>query len=130
MKQVFIFGSSSAYGVGGESGGWADLLKQSLHSDMFSSGGVGEEYEVYNFAKSGAPISFVKEAFKKQFEDYRRPGKTIVVVSVGGNNSKAENEPNNYVSTIKEYEKEMSELLVELKESSDAVIFVGGRASR
>jgi len=101
MTQVFILGSSSTYGVGGENGGWADLLKQSLHSDMFSSGGVGEKYEVYNFAKSGAPRSFVKETSKEQFKNYKRSGKTIVVVSVGGNNSKAEDKPDNYVSFTK-----------------------------
>ena len=111
MTQIFIFGSSLAYGVGGESGGWADLLKQKLHHKMFSSGGVGEKYELFNFAKAGEPISFVLETFKYQLEKYRRPGKVIILVSIGGNNSRAKDTPDNFISTVDEYKEEMTALL-------------------
>jgi len=125
MAQIFIFGSSGAYGVGSQTGGWADLLKQALHTKMYSAQGVGEKYELYNFAKPGAPIEFVLETFKYQLEKYKRSGKVIILVSVGGNNSKAEDEPNNFISTIEEYQKEMFQLLTELKNNADEVIFVG-----
>lgn len=35
MTQIFIIGSSSVYGVGAESSGWADLVKQALHRKMY-----------------------------------------------------------------------------------------------
>ena len=35
MIQIFFIGSSSIYGVGGESGGYADIVKQSLHKKMY-----------------------------------------------------------------------------------------------
>ncbi len=126
MTQIFIFGSSSAYGVGGENGGWADILKNKLHGLMFSKGGVGEKYELYNFAKPGEPISFVSNNFKNQLEKYRRSGKTIILVSIGGNNSRAKDTPDNFISTVDEYRKEMTELLTELKDNVNEVMFIGG----
>ena len=126
MIQVFLLGSSSVYGVGAESGGWADLIKEALHGKMYGKNGVGEKYEVYNFGKSGATIDFVLKNFPKQLESYGRNGKIITIVSVGGNNAKAEDEPENFVSTIDEYELQMSELMGLLKDKSDVVIAVGG----
>lgn len=125
MTQIFVLGSSSTYGVGGPNGGWADMIKQYLHEKMFGENGVGEKYEVYNFGKSGATIDFVKNSFPSQLKDYGRQQKTIILVAIGGNNTKAEQEPDNFVSTPEEYESEMRELLDFLKQSSDGLILVG-----
>lgn len=126
MIQVFIVGSSSVYGVGAKDGGWADLVKQSLHKKMYREGGTGEKYEIYNLGKSGATIDFVKKTFPQQLEQYGRDGKIITIVSVGGNNTKAENEPDNFISTLEEYSEQMVELLDLLKSKSNQVIAVGG----
>lgn len=125
MKQVFIFGSSSVYGVGAEQGGWADLLKQRLHKKMYGADGVGEKYELYNFGYSGAGADFVTVAAREQLKFYRRSGKVVAILSVGGNNSKAEDEPDNFVSTIEEYEQLMTYLLERMKEDVDEIIVVG-----
>ncbi|MDO8452112.1 MAG: SGNH/GDSL hydrolase family protein [bacterium] len=125
MIQIFILGASTVYGVGGKEGGWADLIKRSLHAKMYAPAGTGERYEVYNFGKSGARIDFVQRSFPEQVQQYGRGGKIITIISVGGNNSKAENEPNAVVSSIGEYSKEMSVLLDMLKEKSTHVIAVG-----
>src|SRR5512133_4042867 len=109
MIQIFILGSSMVYGVGGPNGGWADLIKQHLHKKMYGENGVGEKYEIYNFGKSGATIDFVKDTFKSQLDAYDRKQKTIILVSVGGNNTKAEETPDNFVSTPEEYESERRE---------------------
>ena len=92
---------------------------------MYSKLGTGERCELYNFAKPGEPISFVLDTYKYQFEKYKRNGKVIILVSTGGNNSKAENEPDNFVSTPEQYHDEMFQLLTELKKNADAVMFVG-----
>jgi len=125
ITQVFILGSSSAYGVGALGAGWGDLVKQYIHSKMYGENGVGEKYEVYNFGKSGCTIDFVKATFPGQLKEYGRKHKTIVVVAVGGNNAKAEDSPDNFVSTPEAYKQEMEELLVMLKSSSDAVVALG-----
>lgn len=125
MTQIFIIGSSSVYGVGAKHGGWADLIKQALHQKMYGADGIGEKYEIYNFGKSGAKIEFAKGLFPTLMKEYGRDGKKITIVSIGGNNSKAESEPTNYASTPEEYEAQMTELLDLLKQHSDAVIAVG-----
>ena len=125
MVQIFILGSSSAYGVGSSIAGWGDLVKQYFHARMYGEGGEGEKYEVYNLAKSGATIDYVKKSFPQQLKDYGRGQDVILIVSVGGNNSKAEGEPDNFVSSPEEFEQEMENLLKELKQVSKAVIVVG-----
>lgn len=126
MTQVFIVGASGVYGVGGPNGGWADMIKTALHQKMYDQGGLGEKYEVYNFGKSGGKISFVKDSFPEQIKQYGRKDRPITIVSVGGNNSKAKNSPDNFVSTIDEYSQEMEELLDILRDFSQQVIAVGG----
>ena len=125
MTQIFLLGSSNVYGVGAISG-WADLVKQWLHSKMYGDNGVGEKYEVYNFGKSGATIDFVLNTFPLHLDQYGRGGKVISIVSVGGNNSKAEDRPDNFVSTIKDYSIQKATLLDLLKEKSTHVIALGG----
>jgi len=125
MIQIFFIGSSSIYGVGGENGGYADLVKQSFHSKMYGKNGVGEKFEIYNFGKSGATIDFVLKTFPQLLKQYGRGGKVIAVVNVGGNNAKAEDQPDNFVSTLEEYSQEMEKLLDLLKDKCASVIAVG-----
>lgn len=125
MKQVFILGASTVYGVGAQQAGWGDLVKQYFHSYMFSEGGPGEAFEVYNFAKSGATIDFITKTFPEHFENYSKSEKVISIASVGGNNSRANYDPGNFVSTPDSYKKELLDLVETLKARSDKIIFVG-----
>jgi lysophospholipase L1-like esterase len=125
MKQIYVFGASGAYGVGAEHSGWADLLKQSIHHKMYGEDGIGEKYEVYNFAQPGADVAFVMVTAREQLKYYRRSGETIAVIAVGGNNSKAEDAPDNFVSGIEDYEQLMSRLLERMKEDVDEIVVVG-----
>lgn len=125
MNQLFIFGASAAYGVGAGRAGWGDLLKQRLHEKMYSENGVGEKYEAYNFAQPGADVAFVMVTARELLKFYRRSGKIIAVISVGGNNSKAEDRPDNFVSSVEEYEQLMSRLIERMKEDVDEIIIVG-----
>lgn len=124
MKQVFILGASAVYGVGAEHAGWGDLVKQYYHSMMFSEGGMGEFFEVYNFAKPGVTIDFIIDTYPRHFEDYSKGSKVITIASVGGNNSRAKDEPTNYASTPESYSEELAQLIDVLKKSSEKIIFV------
>lgn len=126
MTRIFIFGASTVYGVGGEHGGWADLIKQEFHKKMFGEDGIGEEYEVYNFGRPGATSEFVMQNMVSQLSEYRGKARVISIISVGGNDAKAIDEPTNFVSTPEEYRAKMMELLQLLQTESDAVIAVGG----
>lgn len=125
-SQIFILGASIVYGVGGESGGWADRVKRCLHERMYGPDGIGEQYEVYIFAKPGATIEFVEETCQAQIAAFKREAaNTVAVVSVGLNDTKAEGEPDNYVSSIVEYRFAMASLLKRLRSNVDSVIAVG-----
>lgn len=125
MTQLFIFGASITYGVGAEESGWADLIKRKLHDKMYRKHGIGEKYEVYNFAKPEATIEFVLKTFDEQKEHYQKSGKKIVILSVGMNNSKAEGSPENYISDVTEYKQKVEELLKKVIMQVDHVLFVG-----
>lgn len=122
MVQVFIFGASVAHGVGAKNSGWADLLKQHLNGKMYSASGVGEKYQLHNFALSGAQAEFVIATSGDQLKFYRQGGKTIAIVCVGGNNVKAENDPKNYVSSVEEYAQLMEQLLGKLRQKVDSLL--------
>jgi lysophospholipase L1-like esterase len=125
MKQVFMLGSSFVYGVGGINGGWAGLVKNYLHELMYSNGGIGEKYEAYNLGMSGATIDFVLKQLNSTVKDFSRDVPKMAIVNVGGNNSKAVDDPSNFVSTIEDYKSEVVVLLQNLNQHFDRVIFVG-----
>lgn len=129
MKQIFIFGSSSTYGVGSTNGGWSGLLKKKLHNRMYGENGIGEKYEVFNFGKSGATIDMVQNSYKSQLDAYGRDGVNIALLNVGGNNALAINNPDNpdnYVSEPEEYKKEIHSLLLSMKKDFVHIFFVEG----
>jgi lysophospholipase L1-like esterase len=124
MTQIFILGSSSAYGVGDTEGGWGELLKRHYHEEMYSLGGIGQQIEVYNFAKSGATIDFIINNFPSQLKLYSQGGKIICILLAGGNDSKAADAPDNYVTTDEEYTGKLEKLFKLLKELCTHVIAV------
>jgi lysophospholipase L1-like esterase len=125
MSQVFIWGASTVYGSGGGNGGWANMVKQALHEQMFAPGGSGEEYQVYNFGKPGADIKFVQDTYAEQLARYRDPGRVVAVISVGLNNTKASGTPGNFVCSPEDYCRDMHNLLAGIKQQADAVLAVG-----
>ncbi len=128
MTQIFILGSSNAYGAGGKNGGWADKVKLAVHKKLYDKDGLGEKYEVYNFAKSGATTDFVTKTFPSQLEAYgRKKWNKTVILSIGGNDLKAIDTPDNYVSSLAAFAKEMNDLITDLKAHVDQVIVIGYR---
>lgn len=87
------------YGVGAEHDGWGDLVKSYLHSKIYSPDGSGETCEVFNFSKAGSTVEFVTDTFTWICENYQRGPELITLVSIGGNDAKAVNAPDNYVCT-------------------------------
>jgi lysophospholipase L1-like esterase len=93
---------------------------------MYKKGGIGEKIELFNFGKSGAKVEFVLETFPFLLDQYDRKDKTIILLSIGGNNAKAKGDPTNFVSTPEEYVAQMRQLLTELRLRTPYVIVVGG----
>ena len=124
MKQIFILGASGVYGVGSKSDGWGGLVKSHVHSKIYGDGGAGEVCEVFNFAKSGSTVEFWLETASTVFDNYSRGGEVLTIVSIGGNDARASDEPENYVCSTEEFREKIQKLLATLKERSDQVIFV------
>jgi lysophospholipase L1-like esterase len=124
MKQVFILGASSVYGVGAESDGWGDLVKSYVHGKIYSLDGPGETCEVFNFAKAGSTVEFVASTFPWICENYQRGPELITLVSVGGNDAKAQNAPDNFVCTPNAFREKIANLCSVLKEHGKQVIFI------
>lgn len=120
MTQIFIFGSSNAYGVGGENGGWPDLIKQQLHQVMYNKGGTSEQHELFNFGKSGATVDFVSTSFSDLFRCFRRDkSQTIGILSVGSNDARAVTAPDNFSSSLEHFQSEMTALISQMSASFD-----------
>jgi lysophospholipase L1-like esterase len=124
MKQFIILGASYAYGAGGQNGGWGDLFKKHLHNKMYSNGGEGDKYEVFNFAKPGATTQFVLETAPELLRHYCRNKSATIILNIGANDAKAVNSPNNYLTTLPEFSNQLESLLDALKNYSDDIIFV------
>jgi lysophospholipase L1-like esterase len=122
VTQVFVLGDSVAYGVGAERAGWADQLKQWLQGCMYAEGGVGEKYELFNFAYPGGGIEFVLANQLQQMARYSRGGTVIAVVCTGGNNAKAIDAPDNFASSLEAYEKLVTTMFDTLQKQADVII--------
>ena len=125
MAKVLIFGASFSYGVGGEEGGWADLLKKKVHQLMYGPNGIGEKHEVYNFSKPGGMSTFTLETASFLIEKFASGQKKIAIVSTGLNDSRAKEKPDNFVSNIEEFEQSIKMLLMDLKPKVDELICFG-----
>lgn len=125
MKQIFILGASSVYGVGAEHDGWGDLVKAYMHGKLYAPDGLGEACEVFNFAKAGSTVEFVADTFPWICQNYLRDGAELTtLISVGGNDAKAVNAPDNYVCTPEAFREKITNLCSVLKAQSKHVIFV------
>ncbi len=127
MKQIFILGASSVYGVGAERGGWGDLVKSYMHAKMYQPDGTGEACEVFNFSKAGSTIDFVMDTVPWIIDKYARssdPGDLIIMLSVGGNDAKASGAPDAFVSTPEAFKLKVEELCLLLQHYSNNIIFV------
>lgn len=124
-RQFFIFGASVAYGVGGTQGGWAGLLKQHIHNELYGKDSLGEKVEVYNFAKPGAEIEFVLDTFENQLLSYERECQLTAFVLVGLNDTKAVGHPEDFVSNEVKFEKDYNELLSNLSKCFEIINVLG-----
>lgn len=115
------------YGVGGENGGWADKLKRQIHVEQYGGDYVGDErMEVYNFARPGMTVEDVTESLERDIYYRKHDGsESMIILSVGLNNSKAIGTPDNYISTLDSYAEELGRLFDLAHSLSGTVLFVG-----
>ncbi len=127
MAQILVFGASTAYGVGGPQGGWPDLLKSKLHSEMYQAGNaLPEAHEVYNLCVPGATIDDISKRILIELKSFSKVGrKSIAVIELGGNDAKAVESADSFVNTPENFEQQLGSLVELAKQNVDEVILVG-----
>jgi lysophospholipase L1-like esterase len=126
MRQLFIIGASTAYGVGGAEGGWADKLKVAVHQKLYGKGGVGEKAEVYNISVPGATIAHQIERIEKVLPKLQKPDATItIIMQPGFNDAKAKDQPDNFINTPVQYAHDVASLLAAAKKMTSSIYCFG-----
>lgn len=125
---MLIFGASGTHGVGGEHGGWADKIKLWLHEEMFGPNGKGQQCIVYELGIVGDTTRDVVGRF--EVETLARiaekdPKNTYVIFSAGANDSKATNNPTNYLHTADEYGDNVYAFIQQAKKFANHILCVG-----
>ncbi len=127
MAQIFVFGASTAYGVGGGKGGWPDLFKAELHEQMYSSKVLPiEKHEIYNLCVPGATIADIEKRFLSELKGYSKPNRSkILVIELGGNDAKASDTPDNFINTPEKFYDSLKALVEMGKPFSKHIILIG-----
>lgn len=129
MKRIFVFGASIVHGVGGPAGGWADMLKQGYHTKLFSPGGRGGVCDVYELGIPGTDVQHLAGRFEQEIEargaSTANPYDTCIVFSVGTNDSRAVNAPDNYAMSSDEFAAHVQRLVKKAKGYSHYIVGVG-----
>lgn len=127
MAQVLFFGASVTQGVGDSDGGWVDRIKRDLHSNMYSGvEQVGERGSIFNLGVAGNTVEDLIKRFSDEVTARKwRDRDLVIVISIGLNDSKARDEPKNYLFTTEQYRHNLIELIKIAKQYSDKILFVG-----
>jgi lysophospholipase L1-like esterase len=123
MRQIFIFGESYAYGVGDTDSGWANRLKVSMHEKMYAPDGTGETVQIYNFGKPGATVDFLLSTMPFILSEYAQEDSTVLI-SIGANDSRAQDHPDSFVSDPEIFRENLSKLIKSIKGKAENIIFL------
>lgn len=128
MKTVLMFGASITHGVGGEHGGWADMLKVDMHKAMYGEGASGESCTVYELGIPGNTSRDVVGRFEAETLariPEKNPEQTFIIFSAGTNDSKATSSPDNYLHSPDEYSTNVRAFIRLAKEHAKHVLCIG-----
>ena len=126
MKKVFIFGASVTYGVGATALGWSDQLKQAVNGLMYEPGGIGEVAEVYNLGIPGETTKQVAARMEQEIiPRSKSQDQLMIILSVGLNDAKAQDRPDNFINTPEGYAADMGAALAAGADITPRVIGIG-----
>ena len=128
MTNIFIFGASIAHGVGGEDGGWADMLKRSLYNDMYGPHTAGRVCDVYelgvpNTAMADLSLRFEAELMARLPVINRE--QTYVLFMTGTNDAKAYGGPRDFVNSPEDFARQTQAFITTAKKHAAHVRGIG-----
>lgn len=103
------------------------MLKQKLHEHMYKIKDMPiEGHEVYNLCVPGATIADIERRFTIEMEGYSKSReKIIVVIELGGNDTKSTESPDNFVNTPENFSTQMKGLVNLAKNYTDKIVLIG-----
>jgi len=126
---ILVFGDSIAWGFGdSKKGGWVDRLKAFFHNDEYIKRLIF--YTVYNLGIGGDTTDFLLERFKNEVEareeeDPKIRKTDIIIFAIGVNDSNFLNSKDNSRVNLKNFQKNLKELINQAKEFTKKIIFIG-----
>jgi len=116
MAVICVFGASSTWGAWDpKKGGWVNRLRLYLESNNY-------DIDVYNLGVSGDTTKDVLERFDVEAKA-REP--TIIIFSVGDNDSVFNKSQNKNLGSPEDFEKNVKALIKKAEKFNDKILFVG-----
>jgi lysophospholipase L1-like esterase len=128
MKTVLMFGASITHGVGGEHGGWSDMVKADMHQKMYGADASGESCTVYELGIPGNTARDVVGRFEAETlarVPQKDPEQTFIIFSAGTNDSKATGKSDNYMHSPDEYTTNVRAFIRKAKEHATNILCIG-----
>lgn len=123
MVKILVFGDSIAWGAfDNEKGGWVERLKTHFLQN-YEEQGVG----IYNFAVSSNDTRGVLKFLGSDIEKINQIEKEdlILLFSIGSNDPRYIDEPNNVFITEKEFDENLQKIIELAQKYSNNIIFTG-----
>lgn len=128
MAQILFFGASSVYGVGGEAGGAADLIKVELHKQGYGQATAGGEigHEVYNLGIPGGTSSLLLQRLRVELLPRAKNNRQLVtLVSIGSNDAHNTDAGGTHAFDIASYKQNLEKIFAALKQAGATIIAYG-----
>jgi lysophospholipase L1-like esterase len=120
--RVLVFGASTAQGYWDSLGGWADRLKK--HYDQLQMQNFSiEQPRVMNLGVSGDTTAEVLKRLESESKSRQNDKGLAIIIQVGSNNAAEQNDLT--VSTAKEYQKELENIIEMAQKFTDKIIIIG-----
>ncbi|HSX27832.1 MAG TPA: GDSL-type esterase/lipase family protein [Candidatus Saccharimonadales bacterium] len=125
MTQILFFGSSSVHGVGDPQGGWVDRFKRQRHNEMYGEKKNSND-EIFNLGVPGDTSAQLLNRISYELPARQRESQPmVVVISAGGNDSRAADSPTNFISSPDEFMANLENIVEIVRSYTPFILFVG-----
>jgi len=123
MSQILVFGDSIVYGAWDREGGWVSRLRKTIDEKNLADKDV--YWLVYNLGIDGNNSKDLLKRFEPEIKARLWPGEeTIIIMSLGVNDSMYDNKKKAFAVSQEEYEQNLQKLLSVAKKYTSKIIFV------
>ncbi len=123
MTNILIFGASITWGAWDKEGGWVQRLRKFIDKKNISD--PNYDCMVYNLGISGDTTEDVLRRFENETKDRAGEKETIIMFSVGVNDSQFDHDKKDLRIQIEKFEENLKKLISLSKKYAPKIIFIG-----